>query len=226
MSRQRRCHICHKRPPWRYKNCPPGVCKRCYHREIWPDRPAARAERKAAAALGQDLDDETWIDNLADLSHDPEADPEEGPEPEPRLPPWPVRRVTAGMKRCPLPDADRLVVLFSDLLSEDPDPWAETDIDLSGAIQGALDGATPLFVVVDGDGLTPHYGRLTVMRGCARLVLWEGGGSVCDETVFGTMAAAVLTEARERAHRLVAAYATRPDLEGELAELVDAPADP
>ncbi len=85
------------------------------------------------------------------------------------------------MKRGPLPDADRLVVLFSDLLSKNPDPWAETDVDLSGAIQRALDGATPLFVVVDGDGLTPHYGRLTVTRGCARLVLWEGGGSVCDE---------------------------------------------
>jgi len=70
MSRQRRCRICHKRPPWRYKNCPPGVCKRCYHREIWPDRPAARAERKAAGAVGQDLDDDAWIDRLADLRQD------------------------------------------------------------------------------------------------------------------------------------------------------------
>ena len=52
------------------------------------------------------------------------------------------------MKRCPLPDAGRLVVLFIDLLTGDPDPGA-TDVDLSGAIQGTLDGATPLFVVVD-----------------------------------------------------------------------------
>ena len=48
MSRQRRCRICHKRPPWRYKNCPPGICKRCYHAKIWVDRPAARRERKEA----------------------------------------------------------------------------------------------------------------------------------------------------------------------------------
>jgi hypothetical protein len=221
MGRQRRCRICHKRPPWRYKNCPPGVCKRCYHRKIWPDRPAARAETKASAALHQDHDDDTWIDNLADLSHDPD----EEPQAEPRLPPWPVRRVTAGMKRCPLPDADRLVVLFSDLLSEDPDPWAETGVDLSGAIQGALDGAMPLFLVVESDGLSPHCGRITVTRGCARLLLWEGGGSVCDETVLASTAAAVLAEARERAYRLLVAYPTQPHVEAEVVELVDAPPD-
>jgi hypothetical protein len=45
--KQQLCHICRKRPPWRYKNCPPGVCKRCYHKEVWPDRPAARRERRA-----------------------------------------------------------------------------------------------------------------------------------------------------------------------------------
>jgi hypothetical protein len=38
------------------------------------------------------------------------------------------------MKRCPLPDADRIVILFSDLLSKDPDPWAETDVDLTGLL--------------------------------------------------------------------------------------------
>src|SRR5438445_12468274 len=54
MTRQRRCRICHERPPWHGKNCPPGICKRCYHREIWIDRPTARRERheveRAAAA--------------------------------------------------------------------------------------------------------------------------------------------------------------------------------
>ena len=48
MTRQRRCRICHERPPWHGKNCPPGICKRCYHREIWVDRPAARRERHEA----------------------------------------------------------------------------------------------------------------------------------------------------------------------------------
>jgi hypothetical protein len=39
------CRICTKRPPWKYKNCPPGVCKRCYHRHVWPQRPAARTQQ-------------------------------------------------------------------------------------------------------------------------------------------------------------------------------------
>jgi hypothetical protein len=40
--KQRRCRICKKRPPWRYKNCPANVCKQCYHRHVWPERPRAR----------------------------------------------------------------------------------------------------------------------------------------------------------------------------------------
>ena len=54
MTRQPRCRICHERPPWHGKNCPPGICKKCYHAKIWIDRPAARRERheaeRAAAA--------------------------------------------------------------------------------------------------------------------------------------------------------------------------------
>jgi len=42
--KQRRCRICRKRPPWRYKNCPPNVCKQCYHRHVWPARPGARQQ--------------------------------------------------------------------------------------------------------------------------------------------------------------------------------------
>lgn len=43
--RHRVCGICRKRPPWHYKNCPPRVCKRCYHAKIWPDRPSVRKLR-------------------------------------------------------------------------------------------------------------------------------------------------------------------------------------
>lgn len=50
MSKPPRCRICKKRPPWKYKNCPPGICKRCYHKHVWPDRPAARRARRAATA--------------------------------------------------------------------------------------------------------------------------------------------------------------------------------
>ena len=40
---QRTCTLCHKRPRWR-----DGACKRCWHKSLWPDRPAARSERRAA----------------------------------------------------------------------------------------------------------------------------------------------------------------------------------
>ena len=32
------------------QDCPPVICKRCYHRHIWPDRPEARAERASGGA--------------------------------------------------------------------------------------------------------------------------------------------------------------------------------
>lgn len=225
MGRQRRCRICHKRPPWRNKNCPPGVCKRCYHREIWVDRPAARAERQAAAALGQDVEDD-WIEDLPGLDDSSATNALDADQTEPRLPPWPIRRVTTGMKRCAVVGAEEVAVLFSDLLSKEPDPWADTEVDVLAAMRDALNGATPLFLVLESDSLTPHYGRVTVTRGSARVVLWEGGGSLCDETIAATEASVVLSAARERARRLVAAYPTQPDVEAELAELFGEPATP
>ena len=54
----RRCRICRKRPPWRYKNCPPGICKRCYHKHVWEGRPAARpADRIGKGVV-------TWLDDV------------------------------------------------------------------------------------------------------------------------------------------------------------------
>ena len=56
MARPRRCRIRRTRPPWRDQNCPPGICTRCEHAEVWPDRPAAReqrrTERAAAGSIG------------------------------------------------------------------------------------------------------------------------------------------------------------------------------
>jgi len=227
MGRQRRCHICHKRPPWAGKNCPPGVCKRCYHREIWPDRPAARVERQPPAALDGDFDDE-GIDGVADLSHDSASISLAAEEPGQQPPPWPIRRVTPGMKRCAVAGAEHVGISLGDLLSDEPDPWTEAnlDVDVKAAIQEALGGATPLFLVADSDGLTPHYGRVTVTRGAARLVLWEGGGSVCDDTIAATGADVVLSEVRERALRLLDAYPTQPNVAAELAERFGAPATP
>lgn len=48
-GKQRMCRICKKRPPWKYKNCPPGVCKRCYHKNVWAG--SARRPQGAAARL-------------------------------------------------------------------------------------------------------------------------------------------------------------------------------
>jgi hypothetical protein len=56
--RQAFCRICEKRPPWRYRNCPPDVCKRCYHAHVWPERPATRRPGPTAEPTGgEDPDD-------------------------------------------------------------------------------------------------------------------------------------------------------------------------
>jgi hypothetical protein len=87
MGKQRLCRICKQRPPWKYKNCPPGICKRCYHRHIWVDRPAARKQRQAQAAVAEpdeilfddvlEIDDLLAVDDVpdvvADLARDDEA---------------------------------------------------------------------------------------------------------------------------------------------------------
>jgi hypothetical protein len=49
MKKQKLCRICKKRPQWANKNCPPRICKRCYHKHIWSERPAARKARQEAA---------------------------------------------------------------------------------------------------------------------------------------------------------------------------------
>ena len=77
MSKQRLCRICKQRPPWKYKNCPPNTCKRCYHRHVWVDRPAARKQRQAqAAAVEPDelvLDDVLEIDDVLDINVMPDV---------------------------------------------------------------------------------------------------------------------------------------------------------
>ncbi len=45
------------------------------------------------------------------------------------------------MKRCSLPDAQQLVPVFSDLLADEPDPWAKADVDiLAVAVRRNLSG--------------------------------------------------------------------------------------
>ncbi len=77
MSKQGLCRLCKKRPPWQYKNCPPGVCKKCYHRHIWVNRPAARKQRQAqTAAVEPDelvLDDVLELGDVLDLDDVPDV---------------------------------------------------------------------------------------------------------------------------------------------------------
>ncbi len=62
MSKPALCRICKKRPPWRYKNCPPGICKRCYHKHVWPERPSARRQRQGASDEPEDLTSASEVD--------------------------------------------------------------------------------------------------------------------------------------------------------------------
>jgi hypothetical protein len=80
MSKQRLCRMCKTRPPWQYKNCPPRVCKQCYHRRVWSERPAARKQRQAQAAAAEAdelvhddvlaIDDVVEVDEVSDVLDD------------------------------------------------------------------------------------------------------------------------------------------------------------
>jgi len=57
----RKCRICRKRPPWGSKKCPAGVCKRCYHKHVWTERPGARKQDRAGGDKpDRPLIDESW----------------------------------------------------------------------------------------------------------------------------------------------------------------------
>jgi hypothetical protein len=68
--KQRKCRICKKRPPWGYKHCPPGICKRCYHRHVWAERP--RRDREVAV-----LEPEPF--ELEQSGPEPWSDPDDPP---------------------------------------------------------------------------------------------------------------------------------------------------
>jgi len=87
-KKQRRCRICKKRPVWTrgdVKN-PGRVCKRCYHKHVWPER-QARGKRSKSADPGIDtefqlsdmIDVHLWCDDELDLIDD---DLRSGYEPE------------------------------------------------------------------------------------------------------------------------------------------------
>jgi len=65
MSRKpRKCRICRKRPVWKggdVKN-PGPFCKRCYHKKVWPEREAARKNRRAEPPIEQPIPDHLMMD--------------------------------------------------------------------------------------------------------------------------------------------------------------------
>jgi len=73
MSRKpRKCRICKKRPVWKggdVKN-PGPVCKKCYHKKVWPQR---RANRRLPVDEIVELPADDW-DELYDSAMDPLSD--------------------------------------------------------------------------------------------------------------------------------------------------------
>lgn len=65
-GKQRKCRICKKRPPWQYKNCPPGICKRCYHSHVWEGNPRRSREVTEPEPFELDLADLEQLE-LSDL---------------------------------------------------------------------------------------------------------------------------------------------------------------
>ena len=51
-----------------YKNCPPGICKRCYHQHVWPERPSARKRRQDVADEHEELTSASDVDTDAPLT--------------------------------------------------------------------------------------------------------------------------------------------------------------
>jgi hypothetical protein len=78
-KKQRRCRICKKRPVWTRGDVkdPGPVCKRCYHKHVWPER-KARAKGSNPAAPGIDtefglsdvIDPHPWFGDECDLIYD------------------------------------------------------------------------------------------------------------------------------------------------------------
>ncbi len=63
----RKCRVCRKRPVWiggDVKN-PGPVCKRCYHKRVWPDR---TSRRKTGADGGNSISVDDF-DDLLDYDH-------------------------------------------------------------------------------------------------------------------------------------------------------------
>ncbi|MGO8902895.1 MAG: hypothetical protein ACLQU5_31830 [Isosphaeraceae bacterium] len=56
-KKQRRCRICKKRPVWTRGDVkdPGPVCKRCYHKHVWPERKARAKGPKTSRTLTSTL---------------------------------------------------------------------------------------------------------------------------------------------------------------------------
>jgi hypothetical protein len=68
----RKCRICKKRPVWKggdVKN-PGPVCKKCYHKNVWPERVAARQHFADDLELLEPCDADEHYDSSMDPDYD------------------------------------------------------------------------------------------------------------------------------------------------------------
>lgn len=54
--RIRMCRICKKRETWYFKGILWNVCKRCYHKHVWTQRPGIRKARKMGLPIPSDAE--------------------------------------------------------------------------------------------------------------------------------------------------------------------------
>src|SRR5208337_2493381 len=74
-KKQRRCRICKKRPVWTRGDVkdPGPVCKRCYHKHVWPERkPRAKGPNPADPGI----DTEFGLSDVIDAHPWPGYEPE------------------------------------------------------------------------------------------------------------------------------------------------------
>jgi len=64
-KKQRRCRICKKRPVWTRGDVkdPGPVCKRCYHKHVWPER---KARAKGPNPADPDIDTAFRLSDVID----------------------------------------------------------------------------------------------------------------------------------------------------------------
>jgi hypothetical protein len=100
VSRDRHCRICHKRPPSPARTARRGSAGPATTDTSGLTGPPARRTEGSRRARPDD-NRGNWIEVLVEFDGEAATSEVAADEHEPQLPLWPIRRVTAAMKRCP-----------------------------------------------------------------------------------------------------------------------------